>query len=292
VKNFNFSDDNLYKIARMCEYKDKKITPSFYSKVCGTTGLIIFLIRDALEYTGIIIDKKTLPSKLYRLYTYGVEKTQSNIDYIKALREKKNASDKTSKTDTEKISNKNVVNAPAETSVILEKIEERAVVPESLPIATEKTEEKGNEAKPQTAMEPDTRKSIKVEALSERETQSQVSAEPEPRKSMKAEIVIENAVKNESEAKETIINQAGFEPKVEESKNNVESEQKCFVEDKSRPSLVASTILEEKNEFIETAQASDNNIVENSEVHEKLTEESQNQNENSTDPTAEAASEK
>ena len=67
----------------MCENKEKKISPQFFSKVCGTTGLIIFLIRDALEYTGIIIDKKTLPGRLYRLYKYGQEKITNNHEHFK-----------------------------------------------------------------------------------------------------------------------------------------------------------------------------------------------------------------
>ena len=41
------------------------------------------MIRDALEYTGIIIDKKTLPSRLYRLYKYGLEKNQKDLEKIK-----------------------------------------------------------------------------------------------------------------------------------------------------------------------------------------------------------------
>jgi hypothetical protein len=48
-----------------------KISPAYFSKVCGTTGLVIFLIKDALEYAGILIqEKKNIPARLYKNYTY------------------------------------------------------------------------------------------------------------------------------------------------------------------------------------------------------------------------------
>ena len=85
MKNFDFSEENIYIISKLCENKEKKISPSFFSKICGTTGLVIFLIRDALEYTGIIIDKKTLPSRLQKLYKYGLEKKQYLLEKFKSL---------------------------------------------------------------------------------------------------------------------------------------------------------------------------------------------------------------
>ena len=59
------------------------------------------MIRDALEYTGIIIDKKTLPSRLYRLYKYGLEKNQKDLEKIK------NFNQFTFKSDVRKESNEN-----------------------------------------------------------------------------------------------------------------------------------------------------------------------------------------
>ena len=43
----------------------KKILPNFYSKICSTTGLLIFIIKEALEYCGVIQnEKKTQPSRI------------------------------------------------------------------------------------------------------------------------------------------------------------------------------------------------------------------------------------
>ena len=46
-------------------YKDT-IYPSYYSKICGTTGLIVFILKDALEYCGVLVNEKRTPIK--RIY--------------------------------------------------------------------------------------------------------------------------------------------------------------------------------------------------------------------------------
>ena len=79
MRNFDLSEDNLYLISKFCLNKEKIISPSNFSKKCPTTGLIIFLIRDILEYTGIIVDKKTLPGRLYKLYMFGYLKNKQDL---------------------------------------------------------------------------------------------------------------------------------------------------------------------------------------------------------------------
>ena len=88
IKSLVFTEENIYKVFKMCEGKEKKIIPSFYSKICGTTGLIIFLIRDALEYSGIIIDKRTLPASLNRLYSSGLTKSNIMLNKLNCFYEK------------------------------------------------------------------------------------------------------------------------------------------------------------------------------------------------------------
>jgi hypothetical protein len=89
IKNFVFTEENIYKVYKICEGKEKKINPSGYSKICGTTGLIIFVIRDALEFAGIIIDKRTLPACLKRLYTSCLDKANETLNNLKSFEEKK-----------------------------------------------------------------------------------------------------------------------------------------------------------------------------------------------------------
>jgi len=63
-----------------------KITPTYYSKLCGTTGILTFLIKNSLEYAGIILEKKPnqlriLKNLLYQQthYTKQIEKLQALV---------------------------------------------------------------------------------------------------------------------------------------------------------------------------------------------------------------------
>jgi len=52
-----------------------KINPTYYSKLNATTGFIVFIIKDALEFAGLILtDKKIIPSQLYKYYNYAYKK--------------------------------------------------------------------------------------------------------------------------------------------------------------------------------------------------------------------------
>lgn len=87
IQQFDFSPENLYKVKRIIESKANEIKPTNYSKICGTTGLVIFLIKDALEYCGIIQnDKKNIPSIVYKNLEY-LEKIEQKVDkYIDMLK--------------------------------------------------------------------------------------------------------------------------------------------------------------------------------------------------------------
>jgi hypothetical protein len=88
VKNIDFSNENIYKISKMIGNNVSKINPNYFSKLCGTTGLFIFFIKDALEYAGIIVDKKTSTNRLFKNYTYSNEILQSKLDRLKKIQEK------------------------------------------------------------------------------------------------------------------------------------------------------------------------------------------------------------
>ena len=55
----------------------EKLKPKYWGKIFGTTGFFVFMIKDAIEYSGIIEDKKTPPSRI-----------KSNYLYLKSLLEK------------------------------------------------------------------------------------------------------------------------------------------------------------------------------------------------------------
>jgi hypothetical protein len=88
TKRFDFSDANIAKLNKMAEKHLAKISPSYFSKICGTTGLLIFLVKDALEYAGVIIDpKRSLPARILKNLTYPLENLRrikrKYIDFLK-----------------------------------------------------------------------------------------------------------------------------------------------------------------------------------------------------------------
>jgi hypothetical protein len=85
VKNIDFSTENIYKVSKLVGSNTSKMTPNYFSKMCGTTGLFIFLIKDALEYSGILIDKKTPVSRLNKNYMYNFEILQNKIERLKKI---------------------------------------------------------------------------------------------------------------------------------------------------------------------------------------------------------------
>lgn len=88
VKNINYSDENIYKITKLVGNNSSKISPNYFSKMCGTTGLFIFLIKDALEYSGIIPDKKTPPSRIMKNYLYNFQLLQGKMERLKKIQSK------------------------------------------------------------------------------------------------------------------------------------------------------------------------------------------------------------
>ena len=72
----------------------KKINPNYFSKICGTTGLLIFLIKDTLEYCGVIInDKKTQPARILDnllYYKNTIDTLAQYIDYLSGIKTKRN----------------------------------------------------------------------------------------------------------------------------------------------------------------------------------------------------------
>ena len=66
IDNFSFNEENILKMRKMVSKFKNKINALYFSKICGTTGLIIFILKDALEYCGILINERKTPIK--RIY--------------------------------------------------------------------------------------------------------------------------------------------------------------------------------------------------------------------------------
>ena len=83
-KMINIEGDNLFKIYKMTENNLNKIYPNYYSKICGTTGLFTFLIKDILDFVGISNDQK-VQNKAYWSYVKIIESIDNKIHYLKKL---------------------------------------------------------------------------------------------------------------------------------------------------------------------------------------------------------------
>ena len=66
-ENYNCDCKTVYYIEQILKGKKDNISPSYFSKICGSTGLLIFLIKELMEYCGVIIStKKTQLSRIYK----------------------------------------------------------------------------------------------------------------------------------------------------------------------------------------------------------------------------------
>ena len=89
ARSFDFSEDNVYKIKHIltkykCQVNDMK--PTYYSRLCGTTGMMMFLLQDALEYCGFSKEgNKSIVIRIRKVkYLISVEKKfETYIQYIK-----------------------------------------------------------------------------------------------------------------------------------------------------------------------------------------------------------------
>ena len=90
-KSFDFSKNSIYSINKLLVGIKPNFTTAHFSKVNGTTGLLMFIIRDALEYAGIIVTKRTPKSRIYNNLVYYknlIENLTNFIDYLVNIEKK------------------------------------------------------------------------------------------------------------------------------------------------------------------------------------------------------------
>ena len=83
-KDIYLSEDNLYFILKIINGNIDKVNPRYFSKLCGTTGLIAFLIKDVLDCYGIIGDKDGM-NKTRWINKKMIDIIERKIDKIKAI---------------------------------------------------------------------------------------------------------------------------------------------------------------------------------------------------------------
>lgn len=73
----SFEMETLSKVSRLIGFgKAGSFAPSTFNKLCGTTAMIVFLLKDCLEYSGIATEKKFNIQNSYRLNRFNIERSQ------------------------------------------------------------------------------------------------------------------------------------------------------------------------------------------------------------------------
>lgn len=88
LKNLDLSNENLFKIFIILDNNSNKISPNYFSKICGTTGLIVFFVKDILDYIGVLGDKKTALSKSFKTYQAINQVINLRLDRLKNISNK------------------------------------------------------------------------------------------------------------------------------------------------------------------------------------------------------------
>ena len=88
VENFDFSVKNIYEAKKIIYGKEDQLKPANFTKICATTGLIIFLIKDTLEFCGVILSlKKNVPTLCLQYLEYVGNLQEKLRNYIDKIRE-------------------------------------------------------------------------------------------------------------------------------------------------------------------------------------------------------------
>ena len=77
------SEDNLYKVYILVKDKLDIIVPSHFNKICSTTPLITFYIKDILNFLGISTDEDDIKQNGYWTYTFIINAIEKKINKIK-----------------------------------------------------------------------------------------------------------------------------------------------------------------------------------------------------------------
>ncbi len=89
TKNFDFSHKSIYLLNKLLVGIKPNINPAFFSKLSGTTGMLIFIIKEALEFCGVLVSKKTPKSRIYDnliYYKNMIDHLTNFIDFLSKIK--------------------------------------------------------------------------------------------------------------------------------------------------------------------------------------------------------------
>lgn len=88
ISEFDFTNKNIYKLKMLIYGKEDKLKPLIYKSICKTTSLVIFIIKDSLEYCGLLQnDKKIEPYIIFKYLLFIQNNINRANEYIDKLKE-------------------------------------------------------------------------------------------------------------------------------------------------------------------------------------------------------------
>ena len=86
LKDFKFNEKNIFYIESYIFDKKDKIVPAYFAKICKHTGLVTFIIREALEYCEILYnEKRSKPFNLLKKLEYEKKLKEVLENYLNFL---------------------------------------------------------------------------------------------------------------------------------------------------------------------------------------------------------------
>ena len=80
-KKIFIDGDNIYKVYKIIQNNINKIIPAYYSKICGTTGIFVFFVKDILDFLGFSNDKN-IQKNSYWSYSEIINSIDSKINML------------------------------------------------------------------------------------------------------------------------------------------------------------------------------------------------------------------
>jgi hypothetical protein len=80
-KKIFIDGDNIYKVYKIIQNNINKILPAYYSKICGTTGIFVFFVKDILDFLGFSNDKN-IQKNSYWSYSEIINSIDSKINML------------------------------------------------------------------------------------------------------------------------------------------------------------------------------------------------------------------
>ena len=87
-KEFDFSHKNIFLMNKLLVGMKEKFKPQLFSKISGATALLFYILRDALEFCGVLVTEKTQKIRIYDnliFYKNIIDNLERFIDFLSQI---------------------------------------------------------------------------------------------------------------------------------------------------------------------------------------------------------------